>query len=208
MNTTQIVPGRDRALSTGDTVSLALFVIAGMAIAAWTAWNVIVRIADLVGGGPVEVLVEFIGAQADAQVGATVLPVELDRGVITVEGLGAAGVVPGVLGQIAFGATVVIVVGCLVALSRNILRGRVFGRANTRLVAVGGGVGLVGAAASRFFDNMLANAAMAHAIDGPFDTAVISVEPFTFVLAAFAISVVGSAFVVGDRLQRETEGLV
>lgn len=208
MKDTDNARGRDRALSTGDTVSLALFVSAGIAIAAWTVWNVAVRIAELVGDGPVAVLVEFLGTRVDAQVGATSLPVELDRGVITVEGVGAMGVVPGVLGQLAFGATVVVVVGCLIALSRNILRGRVFGRSNTRLVGIGGAVGLVGAAASHFFDTMLANAAMAHAIDGPFDTAVMSVEPFTFILAAFAIAVVASAFVIGDRLQRDTEGLV
>ncbi|OIU88325.1 DUF2975 domain-containing protein [Microbacterium sp. AR7-10] len=198
----------ERTLSRGDTVSLALFVIAGVAIALWTVWNVAARIAELVGGGPLQVLVEFVDTRADAKVAGTTLPVELDRAVISVEGLDAIGVVAGVLGQIAFGVTIVVVVACLIALSRNILRGRVFGKANTRLVAVGGIVGLVGAAASHFFDNMLANAAMAHAIDGPFDTAVITVEPFTFVLAAFALAVVGSVFVVGDRLQRETEGLV
>lgn len=198
----------ERVLSRGDTVSLALFVIAGVAIAAWTVWNVVVRVAELVGRGPVEVAVEFLDTQADVQVGGTDLAVSLDRGVITVDGLDAMGIVPGVLGQVAFGVTVVVVVACLIALSRNILRGRVFGRGNTRLVALGGGVGLVGAAASRFFDNMLSNAAMAQAVDGSFDTAVMSVDPFTFVLAAFALAVVGSVFVVGDRLQRETEGLV
>lgn len=198
----------DRTLSRGDTVSLALFVIAGVAIAGWTVWSAVVRIAELVGGGPIDVAVEFAGTQADARVGGTDLAVALDRGVIAVEGLDAIGVIPGVLGQVAFAVTVVVVVACLIALSRNILRGRVFGRANTRLVAIGGGVGLIGAAASHFFDTMLSNAAMAHAIKGSFDTAVMSVEPFTFVLAAFALAVVGSVFVVGDRLQRETEGLV
>ena len=208
MEITETAAGRARTLSRGDTISLALFVIAGVAIAAWTAWNVAARIAELARGGSVEVLVEFIGTTADARIGATSLPVELDRGVITVDGLGTMGVVPGILGQLAFGITVVVVVACLIALSRNILRGRVFSRTNTRIVAIGGGAGLVGAATSRFFDNMLANAAMAQAIDGPFDTAVISIEPFTFVLAAFTVAVVGTAFVVGDRLQKDTEGLV
>lgn len=198
----------ERTLSRGDTVSLTLFVVAGVAIAAWTVWNVAVRIAELVGGGPIEVLVEFLGTMADTQIGPTRLTVELDRGVITVDGLGTPGVVSGVLGQLAFAITVVVVVACLIALSRNILRGRVFSKTNTRIAGIGGGVGLVGAAMSRFFDNMLANAAMAHAIDGPFHTAVISVEPFNFVLAAFALAVVASVFVVGDKLQRETEGLV
>ncbi|GAA2885109.1 DUF2975 domain-containing protein [Microbacterium esteraromaticum] len=197
-----------RTLSRGDTISLALFVIAGVGIAAWTAWNVAARIAELAGGGAVQVLVEFLDTTADARIGETTLPVELDRGAITVEGLGTMGTVSGILGQLAFGLTVIVVVACLITLSRNILRGRVFSKTNTRIVAIGGGVGLVGAAAAHFFDNMLSNAAMAQAVEGPFDTAVISIEPFTFVLAAFAIAVVGSVFVVGDRLQKDTEGLV
>ncbi|QMU96318.1 DUF2975 domain-containing protein [Microbacterium esteraromaticum] len=198
----------ERTLSRGDTISLAMFVVAGVAIAAWTAWNVAARIAELVSGGQVRVAVEFIDTTVDARISATSLPVELDRGIISVDGLGTMGVISGVLGQLALGITVAVVVFCLIALSRNILRGRVFGKANTRIVAIGGGVGLVGAASSRFFDNMLSNAAMAQAVDGPFDTAVMSIEPFTFVLAAFAVAVVGTVFVVGDRLQRETEGLV
>lgn len=198
----------ERTLSRGDTISLAMFVVAGVAIAAWTAWNVAARIAELVSGGQVRVAVEFIDTTVDARISATSLPVELDRGIISVDGLGTMGVISGVLGQLALGITVAVVVFCLITLSRNILRGRVFGKANTRIVAIGGGVGLVGAASSRFFDNMLSNAAMAQAVDGPFDTAVMSIEPFTFVLAAFAVAVVGTVFVVGDRLQRETEGLV
>lgn len=208
MDNRQSTADRARTLSRGDTISLALFVIAGVGIAAWTTWNAAVRIAELAGGGAVQVLVEFVDTTADARIGATTLPVELDRGAVTVEGLGTMGTVSGILGQLAFGITVIVVVACLILLSRNILRGRVFSRANTRIVAIGGGVGLVGAAAAHFFDNMLSNAAMAQTIDGPFDTAVISIEPFTFVLAAFAIAVVGSAFVVGDRLQKDTEGLV
>ncbi|WP_336644335.1 DUF2975 domain-containing protein [Microbacterium sp. USHLN186] len=208
MKISQSAPAAERTLSRADTVSLAVFVIAGVAIAGWTVWQVAMRIAELVGGGSVQVMVDFLDTRVHARISETTLPVEIDRGVITVEGLGPLGVVPGVLGQLAFAITVVVVVVSLILLSRNILRGRVFGKTNARLAAIGGGVGLVGAAASRFFDNMLANAAMAHAVDGPFDTAVISVEPFTFVLAAFALAVVGSVFVVGDRLQRETEGLV
>jgi len=208
MEITQSGADRARTLSRGDTISLALFVIAGAAIAAWTAWNAAARIVELAGGGSVQVLVEFLDTRADARIGAATLPVELDRGAITVEGLGTMGVVSGILGQLAFAITVIVVVSCLILLSRNILRGSVFSRTNTRIVAVGGGVGLVGAAASHFFDNMLSNAAMAQVIDGAFDTAVISIEPFTFVLGAFAIAVVGSVFVVGDRLQKDTEGLV
>ncbi len=93
-------------------------------------------------------------------------------------------------------------------LARSILSGTVFSRRNTRLVMVAGIVGLLGFAAVRFFDNMLANAAVSAVTENAVDNAVISIEPFTFILAAFIISVIGTTFVIGDRLQRETEGLV
>ena len=199
---------QDRAISRGDAVGMALFVVAGVAITVWTIWHAVARIIELAVGRDVPVMVEFLDVPAEVQLEGGALPVAVDRASVTADSLGAMAVVPGIIGQVAFALTITGVVACLIMLSRNLLRGRVFGKANTRIVMAGGMIGLLGTAASRFFDNMLANAAMAHAIDGPFDTAVISVEPFTFVLAAFALAVVGSVFVVGDRLQRETEGLV
>ncbi|MBO0980733.1 DUF2975 domain-containing protein [Microbacterium sp. SD291] len=199
---------QQRVLSTGDIVSLALFAITGVGIAVTSICMAVVRIAELASGGRVQVLAEFIDAPAQATAGDETLPVLVDRGVVTVDGLMTMGVIPGILAQIAFAVTITGVVACLLALSRNILRGRVFSKVNTRLVMGGGVIGLLGAAASRFFDNMLANAAIAQVTDGAFDTAVISVEPFPFLLAAFALAIIGTVFVVGDRLQRDTEGLV
>ena len=68
--------------------------------------------------------------------------------------------------------------------------------------------GLVGFATVRFFDNMLANATVARITDNGVDNAVISVEPFTFVLGAFVLALISTVFVIGDRLQRDTDGLV
>lgn len=199
---------QQRVLSTGDTVALALFAITGIGIAVASIWMAAARIGELSSGGRVQVLAEFIDAPAQATSGDETLPLLIDRGVVTVDGLMTMGVVPGILGQISFALTITGVVTCLIALSGNILRGRVFSTTNTRLVTGGGLLGLVGAAASHFFDNMLANAAIAQVTDGSFDTAVISVQPFPFILAAFALAIIGTVFVVGARLQRETEGLV
>lgn len=199
---------QERSLSKGDAGAMGLFIVAGVAIAGWTVWQAVLRIVELSVGRDVRVAVEFLDAPAEASLPSGALPVQLDRASVTVDSLRMMGAVPGILGQLAFALTIIAVVTCLILLSRNILRGRVFGRTNTRIVTIGGMIGLLGAAASRFFDNMLANAAMAQLTDGPTDTAVMSIEPFTFILAAFALSVIGTVFVVGARLQRETEGLV
>ncbi|MEV4776015.1 hypothetical protein [Microbacterium sp. LWH12-1.2] len=199
---------QQRVLSTGDTVALALFTILGIGIAVTSICMTIVRIAELSSGGSVQVLAEFIDVPAEATAGGETLPVLLDRAVVTVTDLMPTGVVFGVLGQITFALTIIGVVVCLIALSRNLLRGVVFSRVNTGLVMGGGILGLVGSAASRFCDNVLANAAISQVTDGAFDTAVMSVQPFPFLLAAFALAIIGTVFVVGDRLRRETEGLV
>ncbi len=52
-----------------------------------------------------------------------------------------------------------------------------------------------------------AYAAIAEAAPG-LDNLVMTIAPFTLILGAFAIAAVGTAFTVGDRLQRDTEGLV
>lgn len=202
------VQTQERTISKSDSAAMALFVVAGVVIAGWTIWHAVTRIIQLTVGRDVQVAVEFLDSPAQAQLPSGTLPVRLDTASVTVDSLGLMGAVPGIIGQVAFVVTITGVVACLILLSRNILRGRVFGKANTRIVMTGGMIGLVGAAASRFFDNMLANAAMAQLTDGPTDTAVMSIEPFTFILAAFALSVIGTVFVVGARLQRETEGLV
>ena len=199
---------QDRAISRGDAVGMALFVGAGVAITVWTIWHAVARIIELAVGRDVPVMVEFLDVPAEVQLDGGALPVAADRASVTADSLGAMAVVPGIIGQVAFALTITGVVACLIMLSRNLLRGRVFGKANTRIVMAGGMIGLLGTAASRFFDNMLANATMAQLTDGDTQTAVLSVEPFTFVLAAFALSVIGTVFVVGARLQRETEGLV
>ncbi|WP_146008099.1 hypothetical protein [Microbacterium aurantiacum] len=199
---------QQRVLSTGDIVALALFAIMGVGIAVTSVCMAVVRIVELTSGGPVQVLAEFIEAPAQATSGEETLAVLVDRGVVTVTGLMPTGVVFGILGQIAFALTITGVVVSLIALSRSLLRGVVFSRTNTALVMGGGILGLVGSAAARFFDNVLANTAIAQVTDDSFDTAVLTVEPFPFLLAAFALAIIGTVFVVGDRLRRETEGLV
>lgn len=211
MSTSQDVPAR------GDRWSIVAFSIVGFAIAAWIGISAAMRIIVLASGTNVPVTVEFVDGVADVTLadGSATVPVELDRGILVAPQLTPIAIVPGILGQLVLILTVVTIVGCLLLLSRGIIGGRVFSRRNTALVATAGLTGLIGAAAVRFFDNMLANAAVALMADNRLDTAVLTVEPFTWILAAFIVAVIMTAFSVGDRLQHEktalekdTEGLV
>ena len=44
--------------------------------------------------------------------------------------------------------------------------------------------------------------------DRTFDNVIMSVDPFTLVLAAFVVAMMSTVFSIGERLQRDTEGLV
>ena len=197
-------------LSRGDAGALIAFCIAGVAIAAYITVFSIIRIIELASGTMVPVMVEFVDQPVEAPLGAggANITLALDSAILTAPSLPPVAIGAGILGQLAQIVTIVVVIGCLMLLARSILSGAVFSRRNTVLVMVAGIVGLVGFAAVRFFENMLANAAVAVVTDNAVNNAVMSIEPFTFILAAFIISVIGTAFVIGDRLQRETEGLV
>lgn len=201
---------RQSTLSRADAAALIAFCVAGIAIAAWITVFSVMRVIELARGTDVPVMVEFIGDTVDAPLGpdGSALSIGLDRATLTAAQLPPIATVPGIIGQVVQILTILTVIACLILLAQSTLRGRVFSRRNTRLVMTAGITGLLGAAASRFFENMLANATVSVVADNAFETAVISIEPFGFILAAFILSVIGTAFVVGDRLQRETAGLV
>jgi hypothetical protein len=200
----------DRALSRGDIGALMGFCISGFVIAAYITVFSVMRIVELAGGVNVPVLVEFVGDRTpvDLPLGTgDSIPVGVDRATITVPQLPAIASVPGIIGQVLQIVTIVVVIGCLILLARSTVRGRIFSRGHTALVATAGITGLVGFSAIRLFENMLANATVAHMTDNTIDNAVITVEPFTFILAAFVVALIATVFATGDRLQRENVAL-
>lgn len=210
MNAEKHAPKQQGTLTRGDRAGLVAFCIAGAAIAANITVASIIRIITLGSGVGVPVMIEFADQPVEAPLGAdgANVTLELDRASITADALPPIATVPGVIGQVIQMLTIIVVIACLLLLARSILTGTVFNRRNTALVMTAGITGLLGFAAVQFFDNMLANATVNVVTDNALNNAVITVEPFTFILAAFIVSVIGTVFVIGDRLQRETEGLV
>lgn len=199
----------DRALSRGDVASLVGFCVAGAVIAIYFTVFSIIRIVELARGTDVPVPVEFRGDSVDLPLstGGTIA-VGLDSGTIIAPQLPLVAVVPGIIAQIVQIIAVVVVIACLILLARSTIGGRIFGRGRTALVATAGITGLLGFSGVRFFDNMLANATVARLTDNGIDNAVLTVEPFTFILAAFVVALITTVFSIGDRLQKDTEGLV
>ena len=199
-----------RLMSRADAVSMGVFMIAGIAIAAWTLIAATLRIIEVLGGGALRVYAEFAGTPAEAPIGpgGAARTIELDSGWLLTSELPAASVAALVIEQAMLAATVLTVVGCLLALTWNILCGRMFSRANTRLVTIAGLTGIAGMFIVPFFANMAANGAFATVSNREFDNVILSMDLFPFILLAFIAALASTVFGIGDRLQRETEGLI
>ncbi|QEE60549.1 hypothetical protein FVA74_02415 [Salinibacterium sp. dk2585] len=140
------------------------------------------------GGNPVESVV--FEAQITSQ----------DLARATVDSLAAAIIIP----ALAYLA----VIGCAIAFCINLMRGRSFTRGNTRLVFATALIVLLGALFTQWATIMGANGTYA-ALGAEFDGQSAVMDDFwPAYLAAMGIAAVAIAFRRGERLQRDTEGLV
>ncbi|MGK0740762.1 hypothetical protein ACSHWG_02605 [Leucobacter sp. Z1108] len=197
--------------SRGDRAGIVLFMLIGVAIVAVTAYGVVQRWVELLGTGPVEVAAQFVDTAAEVPMGpaGAAVSVQLDRAIVLAPELPIASLGAGLLEATVLLVTVTTVVVCLICVARNILRGVIFSQSQTRWVATAAITALAGAALVPFFGNMVANGAIALLSDRSFEnTFVLAVEPLPYFMGAFAASIAITAFSVGDRLRRETEGLV
>ncbi len=201
---------REPSLSRGDAAALWLFIGAGIASFLYVLIRGIARVVELLRNTDVSVPAVFSSTPATAPLGVDGSPVtvELDRATLTVDALPIASVGAGILEVatvvIATGATVIL----LSLLCSELFRGRIFSRRNTRLVTAAGLTVLAGLILAPFFGNMVANGAFARLSEQTFDNVVISVNLSVLIGATFVAAFLTSVFAVGDRLQRETEGLV
>lgn len=206
--TMHVTPGH--SIKRADAVSLWLFMAAGAAIAVWVTWSAVARIIEVLPNRDVAVLAPFAGTQAEAPIGPGGAPVtvELEQAVLTVPELPIASVWAIVIQQVVVVVAVVTVATALIWLSRNVARGATFSRTNTALVATAGIVGLLGYFAVPFFGNMASNGGFAVLSERTFNNVIMALDPFSFVLAAFVVALMSTVFAIGERLQRDTEGLV
>jgi len=198
------------AVSRWDVGAIVLFMLAGAAIIVVNAVGAVLRIIEVLPGTNVPVYAVFDGTPAQAPIGpdGAPVPVSLEAAMITAAELPGPSVAALVIQQIVVILAVTIAVSALLWLALNILRQRVFCRTNTVLVAVAGFAGLAGAFLSPFFGNMGTNGAFARISDGTFDNVILQVELGPYILACFVFAIACLAFTVGQRLQRDAEGLV
>ena len=199
----------ERTLSRSDASALWFFIVVGVALVGVSAFFGITRIVEAA-GGRFEVPAVFEGTISQAPIGpdGAMRDVELQTAILSPTSLSVAGMGALVLEQALAVVSIATVVGCLIAVTASVLRGRVFSRRNTVLVGTAGAAGLVGLIGVPFFGNMVANDAFRSISQGTFDNVIMSVNLSHLFLAAFVVAIVSTVFTVGARLQRETDLLV
>ena len=139
--------------------------------------------------------------------GGAPVPVTMDGGTVLVSGMPGITLASVALAALAPAATALLIVGCVLLLLRSLLTGRIFSRRNTSLVTTISVVIVAGWALTSLFSTMASNGAVANLSDRSVDTATVPTD-WAPVLAALAVGAIAIAFHRGERLQRDTEGLV
>lgn len=206
MSNTEVGPPAKRS----DIAGLWLYVAIGAGLVVWTIVSAVIRLTNVIPNRDVRVYGEFAGTMGEAPIGpnGAPAPVELASAYLIAPELPVASVVALVLEQLVIVAAVTTVVVCFLLLQRSVIRGQVFSTRNTVLVATASVVGYAGVIGAPFFANMGANGAFAWISDRTFENVTLSAGlPLIFGIP-FAAALLLTVFTVGERLQRDTKGLV
>ncbi|WP_144276273.1 hypothetical protein [Demequina sp. NBRC 110053] len=167
------------------------------------------RLREVAADGPVPVTVPLNGESAALPLGPDGSPVDAVVETATVEvGDPAAATLFALYAQPVWQALVVIAgLAAAVLFFARLASGRAFTRGAARLAYVAAAIVGVGWLGSSILTNMTTNGAMAAISDHTYGSTTfeISLVP---VLAILLIGAVGAALQIGERLQRDTEGLV
>ncbi len=196
-------------LSRSDRLGMYLTIpLAAIGIAI-TAWTSVVRLVEVLPGRNVPVLVPFVGETADLPIGPGGAPTEVvvDQATVTVPQPAAATQFALVAEPIVIGLTIIAGIALLAIVCWNLARGRAFGRANVRLVVIGVFVLLAGWFIGSMLTTMTVNGALSAISDHTYEGVIFSTD-WVVLFGILALAAVGAAFQVGERLQRDTEGLV
>lgn len=196
-------------LSRSDRIGMYVTIpLAAIGIAI-TAWTTVVRLVEVLPGRNVPVLVPFAGESADLPIGPGGAPTEVlvDQATVTVPQPAAATQFALVAEPIVIGLTIIAGIALLAVVCWNLARGRAFSRANVRLIVVGPFVLFTGWFVGSLLTTMTVNGALSAVSDYTYDGVLFSTD-WVVLFAIIAVAAVGVAFQVGERLQRDTEGLV
>ena len=196
-------------MSLSDRIGLVIMIVLGGAAAIWASYAAVSRIIEVLTASAVPVLAPFIGEPAQLPIGpgGDLVAVDVEEAVVYASDLAPATHFALVAAPIVSLIATLIVIACIAMFCRNLLKGVAFSRANTRLVLTTSVTIVVGWAIASLFTTMGVNGAFAALSDHEYDNVIFTTD-FTPAIVALVLSAVGLAFQAGERMQRDTEGLI
>ncbi|WP_308797207.1 hypothetical protein [Agromyces silvae] len=198
-----------KRMTRGDTLAMYFTMAVGAVGIGAIAWSAAARLIDVLPGRDVPVLVPFAGERAELPIGPNGTPVEVDvaQATVTVPEPAAATQFALVAEPIVHAAASIAGIVLLGLLAWNLARGRAFASSTVRLTWWGAGVLAVGWFAGTMLTNMTVNGALSAISEYTYEGIRFSASWLPF-FAFLALGAIGGAFQIGEKLQRETEGLV
>ncbi|MFG6493658.1 hypothetical protein [Microbacterium sp. P03] len=196
-------------LSRSDRTGMYLYAVLSLAgIVAVVAW-VVSRLVEVASARSIPVLVPFTGETAPLPIGpaGSAVDVSVDRAVIDVADPAPATLFAVWAQPVVVGLTLIALIAIAGLFCLRLARGRAFRRGTARLMYTGAGVVAVGWVLGSILSNMTVNGALAAVSDRSYDGVVFESD-LTPVFVILVLTAVATAFQIGERLQRETEGLV
>jgi hypothetical protein len=204
MNTSPTVTRKDR------TDLWSTIVVAAIA-AVVTVTVTVIRMLDLFSVDGITATARLDGVPADLPIGPGGAAVsgrlhEISFTATEIPGLSAGSYAAAIIFT---GLAYLVVIGCVLRFCINLMRGESFTRQNTRLIWAAAITILAGTALTAFCNTMGVNGAFASIGDWTVepDTSVTH-EYWVAMFACITLGAVAVAFRAGERLRRDTEGLV
>lgn len=196
-------------LSRSDRIGMYATIVLAAIGAVGTVWATIARLAEVLPGRSIPVLLPFLDESATLPLGpdGTAVPVEVDQAIVLVDDPAPATFFALVAQPVVTGLAILAGIALLCLFCWNLARGRAFAAATVRIVIAGTVVLLVGWVLGSLFRTMGVNGTLSAVSDYTYDGVLFETD-FSAAFAVLALGAIGAAFQVGHKLQREQEGLV
>ncbi|RUR03525.1 hypothetical protein [Labedella endophytica] len=202
---------RTAVLDRSDVFVLWLFAVLAALVGVAALVTAVTAIGGLFGDAVPVTLSTVMPVPADAATGtATIVSGSFDRADVVVSGIDM-GARFALAGSIAVSAlTTAIVAASIAALCRAVLRGRPFVRSMTWLLATASITLIAGTLIAAGLDTAAMFSIVAALNPDPMDAVFPFMSEYDFgpLLIGLVLSVVATAFQLGQKMQRDTEGLV
>lgn len=204
MNPNPPVTRKDRS-DLSATITVAVLAAVG------TVYIAVMHLLELFAENGITARTRFDGLPAELPIGpdGSAVAGRVHEASITFTDVPTISVISLTAAIIATGLAFLVVIGCILRFCLNLMRGTAFTRENTRLITATGVAILAGATLELIFTTMGLNGAFASLGDGAMQPEnAITTNYWVALFAAITLGAVGVAFRAGERLQRDTEGLV